>query len=136
MASLKGFEELPHTADHAVRVWAETLVELFVEAARAFYSITVNESAGSTGHVINEFILEADDDVGLLVNFLNELNYLLFHGFIARIYHLKMGNNHLFARLEGGTTNQVKKEVKAVTYHDLAIKQQPEGYEVTVVFDV
>ena len=28
------------------------------------------------------------------------------------------------------------REVKAVTYHELAIRQTPEGYEATVILDI
>jgi SHS2 domain-containing protein len=38
--------------------------------------------------------------------------------------------------VHGGRPAEMQKHIKAVTYHDLAIKETSGGLEVTIVFDV
>jgi SHS2 domain-containing protein len=135
MGNRRGFEELPHTADRSVRVWAGDLEGLFEEAARAFYSIAGCESDSSTS-VARKFCLEACDMESLLVRFLNELNHYLNNGFLPNKYKITIDKHQLHAILEGASSAGGGKEVKAVTFHNLVISENSKGYEVTLVFDV
>jgi SHS2 domain-containing protein len=82
--------------------------------------------------------LEAIDPESLLVEWLSELAYwaeaemLIFKTF--RIKHLT--DNHLVASVTGGKMPALEKLIKAVTYHNLKIKKNQQGLEVTIVFDV
>ncbi len=71
-----GFEEIPHTADRAIRVWGDTLPELFVFAARGMYSLAglPEDEVGEEEEMAVE--VEAATLEGLLVAWLNELLYL------------------------------------------------------------
>lgn len=40
MSTRNGFEEVPHTADWSMKVWAEDLPALFVAAAQGMNSMT------------------------------------------------------------------------------------------------
>jgi SHS2 domain-containing protein len=42
----------------------------------------------------------------------------------------------LHASLEGAQLVSIDKEIKAVTYHNIAIKKTPRGLQVRIVFDV
>jgi SHS2 domain-containing protein len=42
----------------------------------------------------------------------------------------------LAAIVRGSRVENLQKHIKAVTYHDLAIRSAGEGLEVTIVFDV
>ncbi|HEC35265.1 MAG TPA: archease, partial [Anaerolineae bacterium] len=71
----RGFEEVPHTADIALRVWGQDLPELFANAARGMAWLMVDPSTvNPTVEVPLE--LRAYDAESLLVTWLGELLYL------------------------------------------------------------
>ena len=133
-----GFEEVEHTADHALRIFGENLKELFVSAAEGMTSLMVADMSGIAVKIEKTIELEAIDPESLLVEWLSELAYwaeaemLIFRTF--RIKHLT--ENHLVASVTGGKISALEKLIKAVTYHNLKIKKNQQGLEVTIVFDV
>lgn len=136
-AQPQNFEEIEHTADWAYRVRSKNLAELFVEAAFGLYSLVGMELAPGT-HITRSIQLKAIDYESLLVAWLNELLY--YHesegvGFEQiQIEHLD--ETSLQAKITGALTQQWLKEIKAVTYHDLSIRETKWGWEVTIVLDV
>jgi len=42
----------------------------------------------------------------------------------------------LHAELSGDEVQNIAKEIKAVTYHNLRVRQTAQGYQVNIVFDV
>ena len=133
-----GFEEVEHTADHALRIFGENLKELFVSAAEGMTSLMVADMSGIAVKIEKTIELEAIDPESLLVEWLSELAYwaeavmLIFKTF--SIKHLT--ENHLVASVTGGKISALEKLIKAVTYHNLKIKKNQQGLEVTIVFDV
>lgn len=134
------FEELPHTADWAVRVWAEDLPGLFAEAARGMYALAgARPAAGPAAR--RTLNLSAPDAESLLVAFLSELVYaaeqerLTFTRFHVEISE-RADEWELQVEMDGAPLAAVNKMIKAVTYHNLQIRQTARGYEVEVVFDV
>lgn len=69
------FEEIPHTADWAIRVRGRDLAELFVNAARGMYNLMA-DTANVQETVSLAVEVEAATIEGLLVAWLNELLYL------------------------------------------------------------
>ena len=131
-----GIQEIDHTADCAIRVWAEDLPALVAEAARG-----MNQAAGARigrgSRVERTVSVQAADAEGLLVQFLTELIFAQEHdnlGFDE--FGIQMSRGKLTARLGGGSLESVSKPIKAVTYHNLSIEQTPRGYETEIVFDV
>jgi SHS2 domain-containing protein len=131
------FEEIEHTADWAYRVRGEDLPQLFIQAALGLYSLVGMQL--EPGNRITRLIqLKAIDHESLLVAWLNELLY--FHeseglGFEQiEIQHLD--ETRLQAEVTGARTQQWLKDIKAVTYHNLAIRETELGLEVTLVLDV
>lgn len=137
------FEEVPHTADWALRARGRTLAELFVNAARGMYALMAEElpAEAPLAHTVE---VEAASGEGLLVAWLNELLYLteregvVFTAFrleeltvqeeaVARLRATAAGD-----RAKGG----LRKYIKAATYHNLTIRRRDGLYEVEVVFDV
>ncbi|MDJ0681195.1 MAG: archease [Xenococcaceae cyanobacterium MO_167.B52] len=131
------FEEIEHTADWAYRVRAQNLTQLFIQAALGLYSLVGMELA-SGERITRAIQLKAIDYESLLVAWLNEL--LFFHeseslGFEQiEIQHLN--ETTIQAKVTGAPTQQWLKDIKAVTYHNLAIRQTESGLEVTLVLDV
>ena len=131
-----GFEELPHTADVAMRIWAGDLPGLLVEAARALDVLAGVQLADEPvqSQVLN---IESEDSESLLVAFLTELIYLAEQENMAfDKFDLSIKNNHLHAVLHGSSLISITKNIKAVTFHNLQIQLIPSGLQVEIVFDV
>lgn len=137
MQNTENFEEIDHTADWAYRVRGKNLAELFIQAALGLYSLVGMELKPGE-RVIRSIQLNAIDTESLLVAWLNELIYL--HeteslGF-EQIDIEHIDGTNLKATVIGAPTQQWLKDIKAVTYHNLAIKKIESGLEVTIVLDV
>ncbi len=131
-----GFEEIQHTADVALRVWSRELPELFVEAARGLNALAGAVPVSGRG-VRRTFQAEAPDAESLLVAFLSELIYYAEQenlGFEAFDVHI--ADNRISVVMEGAPLAALRKAIKAVTFHNLAIRRNEHGYEVEIVFDV
>ncbi len=133
---LAGRREVEHTADWELEVWAPDMVGLLEEAARGMYEMMeVEVSEQSRCHRQLEVV--ADDREQLFVSFLEELLFIAdsekvaFDGFLLGLQELD-----LLARLEGGSIVSRAKEIKAVTYHQLAIVETERGLKTSIVFDV
>jgi SHS2 domain-containing protein len=130
------FEELPHTADWALRVWAASLPALFAEAAVGMNTLSGVQLAPSP-RLSHSFAAEAPDVESLLVQFLSELVYLAEQenqGFDA--FEISLIGLELKAVMAGAPLLSLNKSIKAVTYHNLQIRQTDAGFEVEIVFDV
>lgn len=131
------FEEIEHTADRAFRVQGRNFAELLESAARAMSSLD-RLGPGGTPSVVRTIEAEGIDRETLLVNWLNEILYL--EQTLGEVYDrfqiLESSSRHLHARLDGRQSGEWVTHIKAATFHDLAIKQTPEGLEATIVFDV
>ena len=131
-----GYLEISHTADWALKVWAPDLVGLFEQAAYGMYALLqIRLQPG--GRYECPLDLEAVDAESLLVSFLSELLYLAEQeclGFDA--FHLTIEGSHLSGCMIGAPVECQPKEIKAVTYHNLAIRTSPQGLETIIVFDV
>lgn len=131
------FEEIEHTADWAYRVRGKNLAQLLIQAALGLYSLVGMELAPDS-QTTRSIQLKGIDRESLLVAWLNELLYLHeseglgFEG--LEIQHLD--ETSLRAKVTGAPTQQWLKDIKAVTYHNLAIRETESGLEVTLVLDV
>ena len=135
-----GFTEIEHTADWALKVWAPNLAGLFAQAAEGMYWLMETGLADGPREE-RAFEVEGIDNESMLVAFLSELLYwgetegLGFDQIAVDIQetHLRA---HLRAVARGAPIALQKKEIKAVTYHNLAIHHAAGSYTVTIVFDV
>jgi SHS2 domain-containing protein len=140
---MKRFEELDHTADWAFRAYGRTRAELYENAAYALFSLQGSLDAApgvddtretTTRHVEVQGI----DYESVLVNWLSELLYLQETQketyFDFDVEHLSPTALH--ATIHGRRIGHLNKFVKAITYHDLEIRETPEGWQATVVVDV
>lgn len=133
-----GYEEIEHTADHALKIYGQNLEELFISAAVGMTSLIIKSTAGVSGKIEKAVKCEAIDTESLLVEWLSEIAYwaeaemLVFKTF--KIH--KLTANKLNASVIGGKVSSIEKHIKAVTYHNLKIRENQQGFEVTIVFDV
>lgn len=87
--------------------------------------------------IVREVELPARDPESMLVDFLTELLYLAeVEGLGVANYHLQIEGEKLLAQVESAPIASLAKEIKAVTYHKLAIRQTERGLEANIVFDV
>jgi SHS2 domain-containing protein len=132
-----GFMEIEHTADTAIRVWADDLPTLFSEAAKGMYSL-MGIKFDDKLKKLYSIILKAKELESLLVMFLEELLYINeSEGLGFNRLNLEINEGYgLSAQLEGIKISGICKEIKAVTFHNMQINNTKLGYEVVIVFDV
>lgn len=132
---LAGFREVEHTADWQLEVWAPEMEGLFAQAALGMNALSGLRMAEQ--RIERKLDLQSDDSESLLVKFLAELLYLSEQERLAfDSFDLNIKGTRLRARLRGGEIVEQKKEIKAVTFHNLAIRQEQRGLGVRIVFDV
>lgn len=139
-----GFETFDHTADMGIRVFAPTMAGLVQPATQGLYSLigelTLLES-GDKGPIA--FTPgEKSDPACLLRDYLDKLLYEFecHHRVAASIIVHEFTDERLVVdvhwRLVDHERSIYYREVKAITYHDLAIREIPGGYEATVIVDI
>lgn len=132
------FEEVAHTADLALRVWAPTLGAVFAEAAAGMFHLLGCEAGDAGSPVQREVELEAPDVETLLVDWLSELLYLsetfgeCYHRFRVDL----IGEGRLRGHVAGHAGAEALQDIKAVTYSYLSIEEGERGLETTLTFDV
>lgn len=131
------FREIDHTADWALEVWAPTLPELFAEAARGMQALA-GAVPGRSPRTRRAVRLTAGDAESLLVAWLQELLYLTeSEGLAFDEFTIQgLSGERLEADVAGAPAQRLDKVIKAVTYHNLAIRADEAGLRVTIVFDV
>jgi SHS2 domain-containing protein len=131
-----GFYEREHTADWELEAWAPDFPALLEQAARGMNALSGIRLMRER-RVIRRFEVIGSDQESLLVKFLSELLYLGeqeglgFDGF-----GLSLDKDRLSVEAHGSPILHQEKQIKAVTYHNLAVRQGMRGLEVNVVFDV
>ena len=131
-----GYREIEHTADWELQVWAPDFPVLLETAARGMYALA-HTTLMETARTSCTFELSSRDRESLLVDFLSELLFLGEEENLAfDEFRLSMDGNNLKAQVLGAPIREQVKEIKAVTYHRLQVRQTDTGLEVNIVFDV
>jgi SHS2 domain-containing protein len=131
------WRELDHTADLALHVWGRDLEDLFAAAATGMFSLLA-ETAPAGAVVRFELHLTALDAESLLIDWLNELLYLCeTQDFVGTEFIFgTLTPTELHAEVVGLPVRERRADIKAATYHMLAVVALEAGYETEVVFDV
>jgi len=129
------WQEIEHTADLALHLWAADLPDLFATAAQGMFSLFIVPA--DTLSETKTLALTALDVETLLVAWLNELLYLVeVEGLAFTAFEFaQLTTTQLEATLRGGPVLEYTGYVKAATFHDLRVVATPEGYETEIVFD-
>jgi SHS2 domain-containing protein len=140
-SSSKKYVQLDHTGDVRIKVFGNSIEELFVNAAYGLFD-TITDADKIESQIAETVEVSGIDKEELLVNWLSELNYLfvteskVFNKF--EIEHF--GENDLSATALGEKFNSHKHpfhtEIKAVTFHDLLIENVGKHWETKIVFDI
>jgi len=136
---------LDHTADAGVEIIADTLEELFLAAANGMYRIMNCPGMGTASGSKTLRLKEEQLDI-LLVSFLSELNYYISAHYLMldpiEQLRIKQENGVYILHCKACQKTVPQKlledlvEIKAVTYHQLEIKRQNDGYHTKIIFDL
>ena len=136
MTSSSGFRERPHTADWELEVWAPDPASLLAKSAEGMFAL-MNIVPDDGCLEERSLELDASDLEGLLVAFLSDLLYILDReNQMCRPVSISLDGYHLSVRLACAGVISRAREIKAVTWHNLAIHQTDDLLRVAIVFDV
>jgi len=138
---MKRFEILDHTADIGIIVHGDDLKMLFENAGEAFFHL-ITDLRKVKCRIERRIEIEEESLDRLMVDWLSELLYLhdvetlLFKGFKVE----SVGRDGLKAVARGEPFQEgihvIKTEVKAVTYHQLEVRQEKERWRAQIIFDL
>ena len=124
-----------HTAELGLAIRAPTKEEVFAEALHAFADLVGHDAGGAQAeHAVN---VTAGDAPALLAEWLVELIYLAeTKDFVPdELFALELDERELNARISG-RVDKPSHLVKSVTYHDLELRPEGQGWLARVVLDV
>jgi len=138
---VRRFEFLDHTADIGVVVYGENLQALFENAGKAFFHL-ITDLRRVRPRTERRIEIEEESLDRLMVDWLSELLYLhevenlLFKGFTVE----SVGEQGLKAVAKGEPFQEgvhvIKTEVKAVTYHQIAVREENGNWRAQIIFDL
>jgi SHS2 domain-containing protein len=134
-------EIFEHTADVGIRARADTVEELFAEAARALFTLMIENVDAVQNIEELAFQVSAEDVEELFHDWLAELLYAFNARRLALAeFHVQLGPSHLTATARGEpidpSRHQITVEVKAITWCGLKVQRQPDGWLAEVVVDI
>ena len=135
------YEFINHTADLGIKVRGLSLKELFENAARAMFDLIVDLDTVKTRNQIT-IEIKGDELEELLANWLRDILYR-YNGdeYLLKEFKIeKISPEGLKARVRGEkldmSRHSLKREIKAVTYHDLKIKKLNHEWQAQIIFDI
>jgi protein archease len=125
-----------HTGELEIEIEAPTIEDVFADALAAFVELLRDGAAGGD-RMTSEIDLQGDDTPTLLADFLSELVFLAeTQGFVPeRLIGTKVSRRRLRATVQG-RRGDPSPLVKAVTYHDLELRRERDGWSARLVLDV
>jgi SHS2 domain-containing protein len=131
-----GFVEISHTADAAIKAWGRDFADLSDSAARGMYLILEVTSIAPIPYGF-EFEINGVDRESLLVGFLTELLFNLYQtGQAFDMFTINDSEVGIIVKADKGYSATFRREIKAVTYHQMDITMGENGLETYIVFDV
>ncbi len=130
------YQILPHRADLKIKSFGQSKKEVFENMLIGMQESLRPELTSQA--VVRKIQVESDNLENLLVDFLNEVNYLNEINFEAynRVKFLEFSDKKLVAQLYGFKVNFFGEDIKAVSYHDLKVEKVNSHWEAVVLFDV
>ncbi len=143
------FEYLDHTADVKIRVEANSLDNLFCEAARAYSNLVLNGysiSEDQDEEELRMISLSSESLDALLYDFISELIYLFstehFLAFSCNLHVAKSKTDRnkseyaISGVLKGRFIHEWQEDVKAMTYSELKISEKSGKFIAEFVLDI
>ena len=135
------YQIIDHTADLGIIVKGVDEKDVFIRAAHAMTDLMLKGDI-SRKTVMKDISLQGEDFPDLMVKWLGEILYLfngeklLMHSIkIKSISPITLRSTLTLSSFEP-KHHQVKREIKAVTYHQIFVDQVNDGWEARVIFDI
>ncbi len=138
---MKTYRLFDHTADLGIEFFGDNREELFVSAGAGIFDVItdINQVKAEETFQIEVEGLDLED---LLVNWLRELLYLhqVKRMLLCEFHISEMNDLHLKGSVRGepfdAKRHEIKKEVKAATYHNIEVTESEGRWTARVIFDV
>jgi SHS2 domain-containing protein len=143
--TLPAYEYLPHPADVRFKASGNTLEEAFEQAAMAMFNVIITDISTIKPERSVVIELKSEELDNLLYDYLSELLYQF------EVEEIIFGEFHVDSIIQNDTGYLLKgramgedidldrhvfdTEVKAVTYHQLSVKQESKGFITHVIVD-
>lgn len=134
-------EEIDHTADYGIKVWAEDKKTLFEKCAEIMENLIV-ETKEIDAKILRELKIEGENEEELLLELLKELLFIFdTEGFIFKEIKIEFEGEKKLKLVGKGDFFDPKKHrrkltIKAVTYYNFYLKEKNGGFETQIIFDV
>ncbi len=136
-----GHREVDHTADQGFEIWAPTPEELFAEGVLALADVCYDRAAVRPREQ-RRIVVAGDDREELLVRWLQDV-YLILEAemwLTAAASDVVVREGGVSGALRGEPFDRARHtihtEIKAITYHGLAVRREEALWRATVVVDV
>lgn len=142
---MKKYKFINHTADLGIKVWGKTREDLFENAAYSMFDIMADLSKVEAKELIKvriETQIGQENMEELLADWLRDLlSKFNIEEYLLKEFKIgKIDSQGLEAEVRGEkldlSHHSLKREIKAVTYHELEVKKVPKGWEAQVIFDI
>ena len=132
------FELLEHTADIKMRVFGNSLEEVFENAAYGMACIQKNRIKDEEIRIKKKIEVESIDIETLLVDFLSEILTLsdTYQEAYLKASNIEIKNNRIKAEIEGFKVEEFDEDIKAVTYHEAKVEEKNGKWEAEIIFDI
>ena len=129
---------LDHTSEITLQVGAADWPGLLAQAGRGLAELLLRGTPAAAEGDWRPLEVSSHDREALLVDWLNEILYLAETGLWVAVDFAvdDCSETHLKARARGVTVDESPSLVKAATFHDLHVRDLPEGLEAEVILDV
>jgi SHS2 domain-containing protein len=137
---VKCYRLIDHTADIAIEVTADDLMSLFLNCGYALFDI-LYETSGVRSQKSYKIKAKGSTKEELLINFLRELFFKIeiYNVILKEIHIEELTKDEIVATAFGEEykedRHKLKKEIKAVTYHNVKIEKKDDKLSVIIVFD-
>ncbi len=140
MGTTAHYEFFDHTADVGIRATGSTLDAVFEQAARGLVELIAEQSRFEPAEA-RSIELHAVDTSVLLATWLRELLFWsATDRFLPAVYQIHVTPTTLVGTVRGErfdpARHQQGREVKAITRHQLEIRQTPSGWHAQVIVDI
>ena len=134
-------EVFEHTADLGLRVEAASLSALLAEAAEGFFEIIAGDLAQIRPQVSRSFAIAGVDPTYLLLDWLGELHAAFeIERLLFREFDVAVHDRGLTATARGErydpAVHTLAHEIKAITQHELDVREVAGGWQATLIVDI
>lgn len=148
----KNYEFIDHTADLGIMVFGNDLNQLFVNAANALSEI-LTDTSKVKNVITKEINVDGDDLEQLMINWLHEvLYYYEVYSILLKTFDIinintpnetnlnteslltlkAFGSGEIFDQKK----HSILTEIKAVTYHQIEVKEHNGKWQARIIFDL